>query len=468
MSNLTTQQKALAINLAAKWYGSLAEIGAGQEVARWFFMAGGAAGTVAKTISAYDMAISDAIYGQAKRYVSRERLIAMLEHEYAQVSEQLREKFGDRRAFFALANTVATRRFKSAEHGRGWLGVRFQCAPHQEPSQITLHVHLHDTVADREQHALGCLGVNLMYGAFFLHDKPLDLIASLMDDLSRDRIEIDTIKFSGPAFGGVDNRLMSLQLVELGFTDAAMFTADGEVVQPSEVLYKKPILVERGHFRPVTNVTLDILEQARAAFLKEPGVEGAQPVIIAEMTLRNLVHEPDLAHKDFLARAEILAALGFDVLISRFEFDYQVAEYLSAYSDKLIGFAIGLPTVKQFVQEKFYGELSGGVLEAIGRLYKRSVKAYVYPTRDPQTGRIETLDNMVMPGPWQHMHRLLVELGHVAAIHPSNEAWLATQTQSVLSRIETGDPGWESMVPKKVAQIIKSKGLFGVKIPQSA
>jgi hypothetical protein len=214
------------------------------------------------------MAVSDAIYGQAKRYVSRERLNSMLEHEFAQGSEQLREKHGEQRCFFAFANTVATRRFKASEHGRGWIGIRFQTKSHGEPSQITLHAHLHDTLADREQDALGVLGVNVIYGAVFLHEKPLDLVASLMDELSRERVEIDMIKFTGPAFAGIDNRLMSLQLVELGFTDAAMFTAEGEVVQPSEVLYKKPILVERGDFRPVTNVTLDILERAREDFLR--------------------------------------------------------------------------------------------------------------------------------------------------------------------------------------------------------
>jgi hypothetical protein len=467
MNNLTTQQKALAVNLAAKWYGSLAEIGGGQEVARWFFKAGAAAGSVAWTVSAYDMAISDLRYGRAKRYVSRERLQAMLDREFTQASDHLHEKHGDK-GFFAFADTVATRHFNSAEHGRGWLGIRFQAAPHDEPSQITLHAHLLDLLAEREQQALGFLGVNLIYGAFFLHEKPLDLIGSLMDDLSRERVEIDMIKFAGPAFAGVDNRLMSLQLVEQTFTDAAMFTADGDVVQPSEVLYKKPILIERGHFRPVTNVTLDILEQAREAFLKEPGVKSGEPVIIAEMTLRNLVHTPDLparAHEDFLARADILAALGFDVLISRFEFDYQVADYLAAYTDQLIGFAVGLPTLKQLIQEK-YGELPGGVLEAVGRLYKRSVRAYVYPARDPKTGSIETFDDIVMPAPWQHMHSLLRELGRTAPIRPSNESWLSIQTEAVLSLIQHGEASWESMVPPKVAQIIKSKGLFGVKASQ--
>jgi hypothetical protein len=459
-STLGTRQKALALNLDARTYGTIAEIGGGQEVARWFFRAGGAAGTVAKTISAYDMAISDGIYGPAKRYVSRERLNAMLEREFAQVGGQLGQKHGDNKCFFAFANTVATRRYHGAEHGRGWIGLRFQAHPHEQPSQITLHAHLHDVLPELEQEALGILGINLIYGAFFLRQRPTELVAGLLDDLSRDGVEIDMIKFSGPAFPATDNRLMSLQLVERGFTDAAMFTAEGEVVQPSEVLYKRPILVERGSFRPATKLTLDLLERAREAFLKEPGMEGQEPVVLAEMTLRNLVPGPEVGHADFLARADILCALGFDVLISRFEQNYQVAEYLSAYTDKLIGFAVGLPTLKKLVQEQFYMELAGGVLEAAGRLYKRSVKSYVYPARDGESGRIETIDDMILPSPWQHLQRLLRELGRVEPIHPSNEEWLSIQSEDVLARIDEEDPSWEAMVPAKVAEIIKSKGLF--------
>jgi len=456
----TTQHKALSINLAAQWYGSFAEIGGGQEVGRWFFKVGGAAGSVAKTISAYDMAISDGVYGQARRYVSRERLQAMLEHEFAQVSEQLRDKHGDQRCFFAFANTVATRRFRSSEHGRGWIGIRFQTQPCAEPSQITLHAHLVDASADREQDALGVLGVNLIHGAFFHHEKPLDLIATLMDELSRDRVEIDMIKFSGPAFRSVDNRLMSLELVKQGYTDAAMFTAEGEVVQPSEVLHKKPILVERGYFRPITNLTLDILERARDAFLNEPDVERQEPVIIAEMSLRNLIHTPELGHSDFLARADTLAVLGFNVLVSRLEHDYETAEYLAAYTDRLIGFAVGMPTVKLLVREQFYTHLAGGVLEGVGRLFKRSVKLYIYPAREQASGRIETADDVVLPEPWQHLHRLLRGLGRLELVHSANEAWLSIEQDEVLSLIEQGDESWQSLVPTKVAQIINSQQLF--------
>ncbi|HUE37868.1 MAG TPA: hypothetical protein VMR29_00080 [Candidatus Binatia bacterium] len=247
----STHDKASWINLDAARYGTFAEIGAGQEVARWFFHVGGAAGTVAKTISAYDMALSDALYGATDHYVSRKRLEAMLDRESAGLVEQLGARRGGRTAFFAFADTVAARSYSRHENGDGWLGVRFQTAPRGESSEVIIHAHLLDEDPAREQEALGVLGVNLIFGAFY-HAPPELLIASLLDGLTRDRVEVDMIKLSGPAFPGIDDRLMSLQLVEQGLTDATLLTADGEVVQRSEVLYRRPILVERGSFRPVT------------------------------------------------------------------------------------------------------------------------------------------------------------------------------------------------------------------------
>ncbi len=281
-----------------------------------------------------------------------------------------------------------------------------------------------------------------------------------MDELSRERIEIDMIKFAGPGFAGVDNRLMSLQLVENKFTDAAMFTADGEVVQPSEVLYKKPILIERGSFRPATKLEVDLLERAREAFLKQPGVEGEQPVVLAEMSSRNLNQPSAMGHADFLARADILGALGFDVLISHFELNYQVAEYLAAYTDKPIGVAVVLPTARKFVEEQFFAGLAGGVLEGMGRLFKRSVKIYVYPARDPKSGKIETIDDVVVPSSWQHLFQLLRELGRLEGLRPSDEAFLSIDPQDVSRRMVERDATWETMVPEKAAEIIKSKHLF--------
>jgi hypothetical protein len=463
-STTTAREKALALNLDATKYGAFAEIGGGQEVARWFFAVGGAAGTVAKTISAYDMGISDLLYGPAKRYVSRQRLEAMLAQEFNQLRQRLDGRFGARRCFFAFADTVATRSFKQAEGaGRGWIGILFQHEPRvDKPSQIIIHANLNDSTAAREQDALGILGVNLIHGAFYHRADPARLIAALMDGLSRERVEVDMIKFSGPAFAAVDNRLMTLQLVDRALTDAAMFTANGEVVQPAEVLYKKPILVERGSFRPATNLTLDLLERALERFLQEPAVRESKqkPVVLAEMTLRNLNPQPMASHDDFLARADILRTLGFDVLISRFEPYYQLADYLAAYTDAMIGLAVGLPTLRQVADERYYTDLPGGVLESVGRLFKRAVKMYVYPTRDPATGQIHTLTDAPPPPPWHHLRNLLLEIGRLEEIRPKDEAYLSIRTPDVLARIAKDDPSWEAMVPPSVAEIIKEKRLF--------
>ncbi len=461
-STSTTRQKALAINLDATTYGTFAEIGGGQEVARWFFSVGGAAGTVAKTISAYDMAVSDSLYGPAKRYVSRQRLEAMLEHEFCQLLDRLGPARGDSKRFFAFANTVATRSHGHPGNGRGWLGVRFQSRPHEEPSSIIIHAHLLESTAARQQEALGMLGVNLLHGAFTRHASTADLIDSLMEELSRERIEVDMMKVAGSAFASVDNRLLSLLLVERGLTDAAMFTANGEVVQPSEVLYKRPILVERGSFRPATKLTLDLLNRALDQFLQEPGVRESEPVVLAEMTLRTLRATPNVGPTDFLARADILGALGFDVLISRFEPYYQLAEYLAAYTDAPIGLAVGLPAVRQVADETYYADLPGGVLESVGRLFKRSVKMYVYPTRDPVSGEIHTALQGAIAPPWHHLRDLLLQIGRIVPIHNYDESLLSIHTPDVLNRIQRGDPSWEAMVPAAVAEMIKAKNLFGI------
>lgn len=471
---LSTRQKALALNMDATTYGTFAEIGAGQEVARSFFSVGGAAGTIAKSISAYDMAVSDALYGTAQRYVSRQRLTSMLDKEFAELRERLDPKRGDAKRFFVFADTVATSGKKpgdeqsSAPRGRGWLGIRFQARPHEEPSDVIVHANLFDSTAARQRETLGVLGVNLIHSAFYKRQSVTDFITSLMDDLSREHVEIDLIKLNGPAFAGVDHRLITLQLVENGLTDAAMFMADGEVVQPSEVLYKKPILVERGSFRPATNLTVDLLRRALDQFMQEPSVRGQQPIVLAEMTLRSLVPGPDVGHEDFLARADILRALGLNVVISRFEQYYQVADYLAAYSDQMIGLAVGLPAILQIANEHYYKDLAGGMLEATGRLFKRSVKMYVYPTRDPHTGRIQTLDDVVLPQPWQHLHEFLLAIGGLEAIRSYDESCLSIQTTDVLARIERGDRSWETMVPPVVAEIIASKRLFQPADPRRA
>ena len=310
---LSTNQKALKINLDPMFYGTFAEIGAGQEVARWFFKVGAAAGTISKSMSAYDMAVSDAIYGRCKRYVSRERLQGMLDHEHGLNLERLQSARRDSTAFFAFANTVAARNYQGTNECHGWMGVKYQAHPRDDDSQIIIHVRMLDREnTDRysAQETLGIVGVNLLYGAFFLHHKPELLLESLLDNLTTQRIEIDMIEFSGIEFRYVDNRVMSLKLVQMGLSGAAMFGPSGEVLQPSEVLRKRPILVERGSFRPVTKVNIDMIQSARERFSSELGDESGQLVELMEITMRNLLATGKIDLTDFLARADMLAAAG--------------------------------------------------------------------------------------------------------------------------------------------------------------
>ncbi|MDQ6622646.1 MAG: TonB-dependent receptor [Verrucomicrobiota bacterium] len=455
-----TNKKAFQINLDSKKYGTFAEIGAGQEVARRFFHVGGAAGTVAKTMSAYDMTFSDAIYGTADRYVSRKRLQRMLDHEYDLLVERLDAKFGSERTFFVFADTVAARSFKQHNESHGWLGVRFQSETRGEPSQIIIHVRMLDEANVDQQEALGVVGVNLLYGAFYLQ-QPEKLIASLQANLAENRIQVDLIKFSGPAFANIDNRLMSLQLVSQGLTNAVMFTADGETVQPAEVFYKKAILVERGSFRPVTYATNDMLTGARRIFLQECKYSESDLVVLMEMTLENLLSEGQLNHADFLARVDILGALGRTVLISKFGEYYRLAAYLSRYTNKMIGLVMGVPSLLEIFDEKYYLNLEGGILEALGRMFKSGLKLYVYPTVDEETGQLVTATKIEVAPNLRSLFQYLIDNEFIQEVTDYNPDYLRLHAPTALAKIQSGDPGWESMVPPEVVEIIKAREFFG-------
>lgn len=458
---LNTDQKALQINLDRAKYGTFAEIGAGQEVARWFFRAGGAAGTVAKTISAYDMTVSDAIYGPADRYVSRQRLQAMVNYEYDLLIQRLDQPRGDKTAFFSFANTVATRSFTRNEEGHGWLGIRFQVQPRQPSSEIIVHVRMLDAETVREQEAIGIVGVNLIHAAFYRHLSPVNLIASLMEGLTRKRLEVDMIRFSGPAFAGVDNRLMALQLVEQGLTDAAMFTAKGESVIPSEMLYKKPVLVERGGFRPLTNPMLDMLDRAHEQFMQEKALAGEAPVTLMEMTLRQLQVGDVIDHGDFLNRVDMLGALKHPVLISNFRRYHRLVQYLSRHTQKMIGLPLGLARLRDILDEKFYTDLEGGLLESLGQLLRSGVKLYVYPWLNRETGKIITLDTLEVAPNLRHLYAHLVENHFVEDIRNFKPEYLTVTTAGVIEKLQASDATWESQVPAPVAEVIKAKKLFG-------
>ena len=462
-----TNRKAFQINVDRQKYGTFAEIGAGQEVARRFFHVGGAAGTIAKTMSAYDMTFSDAIYGPADRYVSRVRLNTMLDHEYDLLLERLDEKLGNERAFFVFADTVAARSFKQHNESHGWLGVRFQPVPRTEPSQIIIHVRMLDESNVDQQEALGVVGVNLLYGAFYCSE-PERLISSLQENLTPGKIQVDLIKFSGPAFANIDNRLMSLQLVSQGLTDAVMFTADGEMVQPSEILHKKAILIERGSFRPVTYATNDMLEGARRQFLKESGCSEKELVVLMEMTLENLLSEGQLNHADFLARVDILGALGRTVLISKFGEYYRLAGYLSRYTNRMIGLVMGVPSLIEIFDEKYYLNLEGGILEALGRMFKHGLKLYVYPAIDEKTGKITTATQVEVAPNLHSLFQYLIDNRYIEEITDYRKDFLRIYPPTVLAKLKAGDESWEEMVPPEVAQIVKEREFFGYRAAVAA
>jgi hypothetical protein len=377
--------------------------------------------------------------------------------------ERLSPARGDNTTFFAFANTVATRSYTRKEEGQGWIGIRLQITPRDAPSEIIVHVRLLDPDPVREQEALGILGVNLIYSAFFADADPVTVIRSLRDGLSSDRVDIDMIKFSGAAFARVDNRLMSLQLVEQGLTDAAMFTAAGETVIPGEILYKQPVVVERGSFRPLTNPMREMLGLARDQFIRDHDLAGATPVTLLEMTLKHLQVGATIDHQDFLDRVDTLRALELPVLISNFRRYHRLVQLLSRHNSQMIGLPLGLARLRDVLDESNYGDLAGGLMESLGQLFRAGVKLYVYPWFNRETGKIITLENF-QPAPGvAHLYAHLRANGFIKPIHNFTPEYPTISSTGVLESLQAGDAKWERGVPGPVAEVIKTKKLFGCK-----
>lgn len=464
--DIGTKQKALAINLDPQIYGSFAEIGAGQDVAANFFKAGASSGTIAKTMSAYDMTFSDAIYGvqQVRRYVSENRLISMLEHEYGLLIERLAVQRGHTTTFFAFSDTVSALNYHKTNEGHGWMGVRFQLEPNGPFNDVVLHVKLLDNDNNLQQKVVGILGVNLIYACFYYHEKPPLFLLSLMDNLSTDRLQIDMIRFEGPNFSKVDNRLMSLHLVKYGFSDAAVFGPDGKNLQPSEVLYKKHIVVIRGRFRPLINVHMDMLNTGVKQFLQEPDVDRNNVIVISELTLQSLQERDadpaaEIDEKDFLDRVDILCSLGQTVMISNFHEYYKLVAYLSKITKLKMGVVLGYPNLEYIFSEEHYKDLPGGILESFATLFSRKVKLFIYPTlRD---GVIWNCLRFYPPPHLIDLYRYLITNNKIEDIHHYSENNLNVQTDKVLQLIKQGAAGWEEYVPPAVATMIKERSLFG-------
>ena len=460
---LSAKQKALRINLNQDLYGTFAEIGAGQEVVRHFFRAGGASGTIAKAISAYDKDFSDALYGteQHGRYVCQPRLEKMLKHEYNLVQDRIKRDKHPSKQFFAFANTVATINFQKTSEGHGWFGVKFQTSADAAPSEVFLHARLHESDALQQQMTTGKLGVNLLYGCFFHNSEPKELLKSLYDNIERDHLEIDTIQMNGPAFKGVDNRILSLQLVKLGMTDAVIFTPDGVNRQAADVLYKKNILAIRGSFRPVTKVNIDMIAKGLKTFREEPKVDPENIQVLFEITLNNLKGEGDIDEQDFLDRADILCSIGQTVLISNYQKYFKLIEFFSRHTKKRMGVIMGAATLMEIFNEKYYRDLNGGILEAFGILFSRDLKILLYPWRDEESKKIWTTRTSPIHPRLKPLFDYLTFNKKIVDIEDYDEKVLSIFSSEAFKRIKSGEGNWEQMVPDFVDRIIKEKCLFG-------
>lgn len=458
---LSAAQKALRTNLNPNIYGSFAEIGAGQETVRHFFRAGGASGTIAKAMSAYDKEFSDAIYGQedAGRYVTENRLRKMLNHEYQLLNERISRDTSPNKCFFAFANTVATINFAKTFKGHGWLGVRYQTQPDREANEVIVHVRLHEDNPKYQQETIGTMGVNLIYAAYNLYEEPKGFLLSLYDGIDRTAIEVDLINFSGPDFDHIDNRLMSLQLIKNGFTDAVIFGPEGKNLLPAELLYKKNILAMRGSFRPVTRVNMDMIKKGYKQFIQSKNVQKEDAVVLFEITLNNLLADGTLDEQDFLDRADILCSIGQTVLISNYQEYYRLVDYFAGFTKKRIGLIMGIPSLQEIFDDKYYEHLTGGILEAMGRLFSKSLVIYAYPFRGETS--ITTVSDVVVNDLFRNIFDYLKQARRVRDIEDFDPDILSIWSREVLSKIRTGESGWEDSLPTFVDNIIKEKGLFG-------
>ncbi|WP_299208491.1 TonB-dependent receptor [uncultured Dokdonia sp.] len=457
------KNKVLRVNLNENIYGTFAEIGAGQETVRHFFRAGGASGTIAKAMSAYDKDFSDAIYGVEDdgRYVTEKRLKKMLSHEMRLIEDRISRYKHPNKIFFTYANTVATIDFAKKFKGHGWVGIKFQITPEGEFNEIILHVRFHENDARLQQLTLGTLGVNLIYGAFYKHDNPKHLLKYLYDHIDKDQIEIDTINFSGPQFEGVDNRLMSLQLVKNGMTEAVMFDPSGNNILPAAILYKKNVLALRGSFRPVTKVNMDMYEKSLAMFLEANRVNEKKTEVIFEITLSNLRAEGEIDEEDFMARARLLCSLGQTVMISNFKEYYKVVEYFSNFTKERMGLVMGVNNLIDVFDAGYYRHLSGGILEAFGKLFFKDLKVYLYPMKDPKTGELTTSKNLKVHPRMKELYKFFKYNGKVVDIENYDPTISGIFSREVLRMIHDGEEGWEDLLPEGIAEMIKSREQFG-------
>ena len=458
---LETEQKALEINLNGSIYGTFAEIGAGQEVARYFFQVGAAAGTIAKTMSAYDKIYSDKIYGteESGRYVCESRLYKMLDHEYELLHSRLQMERPNCN-FFAFADTISALNYHRTNKGHGWLGIRFQLKPEGEPNDLVLHVRMLDKDNRLQQQAIGILGVNLIYACYHYHDKPEELLQSLMDSLQK-RVEIDMVRLTGPDFETLDNRLLSLLSVKHGLTETAIFGTDGQPIHPSEFLYKKYVMVVRGSFRPPTLNHVDMINTGYYLLKNDDKVDANKTFLLTEIHLDSLcneTNEPD--EKDFLDRSLLLNALGYTVVISSCADHQRLLHYLSDYKIQQLAVVLEANKLLEMINENYYANQNGRLIAAFGELFTDKVRIYTYPSLQEGSEELMTAKNLPIPEGVKFLYRHVLDNQQIIDITSFNSKVLPIYTKQVFEMLQQGEPGWENFVPEKVNHLIKSEYLF--------
>jgi hypothetical protein len=430
---LDTKRKALKINLNPKIYGTFAEIGAGQEVARNFFTAGAASGTVAKTMSAYDMTFSDAIYGveESGRYVSKSRLLKMLNHEYGLLNERLSGEKYDDRTFFAFADTVTTLNYNKSNDPHGWIGLRFQTEPEGEANEIFFHVRLLDTDAALQQNVLGIIGVNLVYAAFYYNQDRRAMIESLADNLTVGSVEIDLISVNGPIFSGADNILLNLYLIVKDFSDAAIFDAQGQPCLPKDLLYKKDIMILRTKYAQKSNPNFSMLNKAVDQFVRTENVQEDNLSVLIEVLMSNVLSTVDESQEiDLRAvakRAEEMCRTGNKVIVSNFARHNKLAKYLDRCRPKSVGISTNINNLKFVFNSGNFGEnYASMLLSYVSDMFNKNVKLFAYPFLDKKTNEVITTANMPVTPDARPLFDFLIINGYITDIQDYSEADVKT------------------------------------------
>lgn len=417
---LDTRRKALTINLDEQVYGTFAEIGAGQEVARNFFMAGAASGTVAKTMSAYDMTFSNEIYGieESGRYVSRSRLLKMLDYEYQLLQERLSsEKYKDR-TFFAFANTVTTINYNKTNDPHGWLGIKFQLEPDGEENHIIFHVRLLDSDVSLQQNVLGVLGVNLVYAAFYLYHNPRQMVESLTDNLSKGSVEIDLVRVNGKVFEGLDDISVNLFLIQKGFSPAAFFEPDGKAKQAKDHMYKKHIMILRTRFKQKNLPDFGLFEHAVNQYESKKNISRKDLITVVELTLNNLMNRASEEDNEFLNdiadRTREILAMGYPVIITNFNRHNKLAKYLSMAKPLSVGITTSINNLRYiFHSENYASGYTDELLAYISDLFSRNVKLLAYPYQDPKTKEIITSKTLPVSAEAKPLYDFLIQNNYI-------------------------------------------------------